>query len=42
MHGLKISFALAVASTGMALVIITLFQKWERLNPAAIAGGGGA
>ena len=42
MHGLKISFALAVASTGMALVIITLFQKWERLNPAAIAGGSGA
>ena len=42
MRGLKISFAIGIASTGMALVIITVFQKWNRLNPAAIAGGGGA
>ncbi|KAL8794959.1 MAG: hypothetical protein Q9195_002541 [Heterodermia aff. obscurata] len=45
MRGLKISFAIGMASTGMAstglaLVIITMFQKWNRLNPAAIAGGG--
>ena len=42
MRGLKISFAIGIASTGVALVIITMFQKWNRLNPAAIAGGGGA
>ena len=42
MRGLKISFAIGIASTGMALVIITVFQKWNRLNPAAIAGGAGA
>ena len=42
MHGLKIAFAIGLASTGVALFIITLFQKWNRLNPAAIAGGGAA
>ena len=42
MHGLKIAFAIGLASTGVALIIITLFQKWNRLNPAAIAGGGAA
>ena len=42
MRGLKISFAIGIASTGVALIIITMFQKWNRLNPAAIAGGGGA
>ena len=42
MRGLKISFAIGLASSGMAFIIITLFQKWNRLNPAAIAGGSGA
>lgn len=40
MHGLKIAFAIGLASTGVALIIITLFQRWNRLNTAAIAGGG--
>lgn len=38
MHGLKISFAVALASTAMALVVV-LFSKWKRLNTAAITGG---
>lgn len=42
MRGLKIAFAIGLASTGLAFVIITLFQRWNRLNAAAIAGGGGA
>ena len=42
MRGLKISFAIGLASSGVALIIITLFQRWNRLNPAAIAGGAGA
>lgn len=42
MHGLKIAFAIGLASTGMALIVITFLQKWNRLNPAAIAGGGAA
>jgi len=42
MHGLKMAFAIGLASTAVALVIITLFQRWNRLNTAAIAGGGGA
>lgn len=37
MHGLKISFAVALGSTAMALVVV-LFSKWKRLNPAAITG----
>ncbi|CAN8097747.1 unnamed protein product [Discula destructiva] len=41
MHGLKISFAIAVAATGLALVI-GLFSKWKRLNTAAISGSGTA
>ncbi|KAK2603369.1 hypothetical protein N8I77_009833 [Diaporthe amygdali] len=41
MHGLKISFAVALAATGMALVIV-LFSKWKRLNTAAITGGAAA
>ena len=41
MRGLKISFAIGLASTGIALVII-MFQRWNRLDTAAIAGGGGA
>ena len=42
MRGLKISFAIGLASSGVALSIITMFQKGNRLNPAAIAGGAGA
>ena len=40
MRGLKISFAIGLASAGMAFVVITIFQKYERLNTAAIASGG--
>ena len=40
MRGLKISFAIGLASTAVAFIIITTSQKWNRLNPAAIAGGG--
>lgn len=39
MHGLKISFAIAVAATGLALLIGS-FSKWKRLNIAAINGAG--
>ena len=42
MRGLKISFAIGLASTGMAFVIITVFQKYNKLNTAAIAAGGAA
>jgi MFS transporter, DHA2 family, glioxin efflux transporter len=39
MRGLKAAFAIGLASTGVAFIIITLFQRWNRLNTAAIAGG---
>ena len=42
MRGLKVSFAIGIASTGMAFIIITLFGKWNRLNTANIASGGAA
>ena len=42
MRGLKTAFAIGLASTGVAFVIITLFQRWNRLNTAAIAGGSAA
>ena len=42
MHGLKIAFAIGLASTGVAFIIITLFQRWNRLNTAAIVGGAAA
>lgn len=42
MRGLKISFAISLASTGAALIIITAFQRYNRLNTAAIVGGGAA
>lgn len=42
MHGLKIAFAIGLASTGVAFIVITLFQRWNRLNTAAIAGGAAA
>ncbi|KAL8856751.1 MAG: hypothetical protein Q9178_006709 [Gyalolechia marmorata] len=42
MRGLKISFAISLASTGVAFIIITVFQRYNRLNTAAIAGGGAA
>lgn len=42
MRGLKMAFAVGLASTGVAFIIITLFQRWNRLNTAAIASGGAA
>ena len=42
MSGLKIAFAIGLASTGVAFIIITEFQKWNKLNTTAIAGGGAA
>lgn len=42
MSGLKISFAISLASTGVAFIIITVFQRYNRLSTAAIAGGGAA
>jgi MFS transporter, DHA2 family, glioxin efflux transporter len=42
MRGLKAAFAIGIAATGVAFVIITLFQRWNRLNTAAIANGGAA
>lgn len=41
MHGLKIAFAIAVAATGLGLVL-GAFSKWKRLNTAAISGGAAA
>lgn len=38
MKGLKISFAVALAATGLALVV-GMFSRWKRLNTAAITGG---
>lgn len=40
MQGLKTSFAMGIASSGIAFIIIVLFQRWNKLNIAAIAGGG--
>lgn len=42
MRGLRISFAISLASTGEAFIIITVFQRYNRLSTAAIAGGGAA
>nr|POE74055.1 putative efflux pump gsfj [Quercus suber] len=42
MQGLKTSFAIGIASSGIAFFIIVIFQRWNRLNTAAIAGGGAA
>ncbi|KAI4279705.1 MAG: hypothetical protein L6R35_006038 [Caloplaca aegaea] len=42
MRGLKISFAIGLGSTGVAFVIITVFQRYNKLNTSAIAGGGAA
>lgn len=42
MRGLKSAFAIGLASSGVAFVIITLFQRWDRLNTTAVAGGGAA
>jgi MFS transporter, DHA2 family, glioxin efflux transporter len=39
MRGLKISFAIGLASSGVAFIVITLFQRWNRINTTAIAGG---
>lgn len=42
MRGLKISFAIGLGSTGVAFVIITVFQRYNKLNTSAISGGGAA
>nr|POE75125.1 putative efflux pump gsfj [Quercus suber] len=42
MRGLKTSFAISIASSGIAFFIIVLFQRWNKLNTAAIAGGNAA
>ncbi|PNP51909.1 hypothetical protein THARTR1_07500 [Trichoderma harzianum] len=42
MRGLKTSFGIGIASSGIAFIIIVLFQPWNKLNIAAIAGGGAA
>ncbi|KAF3771094.1 MFS general substrate transporter [Cryphonectria parasitica EP155] len=41
MKGLKISFAIALGATALAL-LIGLFSRWKRLNTAAITTGGAA
>jgi hypothetical protein len=38
MRGIKIAFAIALAGTGMALVIGP-FARWSKLNTAKITGG---
>jgi MFS transporter, DHA2 family, glioxin efflux transporter len=42
MRGLKAAFAVGLASTGVAFIIIVFFQRWNRLNTAAITGGAAA
>ncbi|KAL8936671.1 MAG: hypothetical protein Q9211_004075 [Gyalolechia sp. 1 TL-2023] len=42
MRGLKISFAIGLATAGVALVVNVLFGHRKRLNTAAIASGGAA
>ena len=42
MRGLKISFAIGLASAGVALVVNVLFGHRKKLNTAAIASGGAA
>lgn len=42
MRGLKDAFAVGLASSALAFIIIAFFQKYNRLNTAAIAGGGAA
>lgn len=39
-RAVKDAFAVGIAACGIALITITLFQKYERLNPAALTGGG--
>ncbi|QYT00084.1 MFS transporter [Trichoderma simmonsii] len=42
MQGLKVAFAIGIASSGIAFITIVLFQRWNKLNTAAIASGGAA
>jgi hypothetical protein len=42
MSGLKTVFALAIAVTGVALLITALASKWQRLDTEAIKNGGAA
>ncbi|KAK0755832.1 hypothetical protein N5P37_011613 [Trichoderma harzianum] len=39
MQGLKAAFAIGIASSGIAFITIVLFQRWNKLNTAAIASG---
>ncbi|KUI71447.1 Putative HC-toxin efflux carrier TOXA [Cytospora mali] len=41
MRGLKIVFAISLASVGLSLVV-SVFSRWKRLNTAAITGGAAA
>lgn len=41
MDGLKVTFALVLAGTGLAFVI-GLASRWKRLNTEALQGAGGA
>lgn len=41
MQGLKTTFALATAGVGIS-VIISVFNRWKRLNLEAVAGAGAA
>ncbi|KAI8717511.1 MFS domain-containing protein [Fusarium sp. LHS14.1] len=38
MHGLKVTFAMAIAATGLT-TIIALATRWKKLNPENIQGG---
>ncbi|KAH8881957.1 MFS general substrate transporter [Thozetella sp. PMI_491] len=41
MAGIKVAFAIAIGSVGAAF-ILSLFSKWQRLNPEALKAAGGA
>ncbi|KAF9890757.1 hypothetical protein FE257_005626 [Aspergillus nanangensis] len=42
MRGVKITFAIGLASTGVSFIVITLFQRCQRLNTTAITHGAAA
>ncbi|KAH0527007.1 hypothetical protein TsFJ059_002051 [Trichoderma semiorbis] len=42
MQGLKAAFAIGITSSGIAFITVVLFQRWNKLNTAAIASGGAA
>lgn len=41
MAGIRVTFAIAIASVGLAFVV-SLFSSWKRLNPEALKAAGGA